>query len=538
MYQALVWYRADEFDKLKGSDLPLERSDISLPELWQSHARFAPDKLAVVCGERRETWSQLDAGMNRVANRLIRAGVGHGDKVAVVMANCVDMLYILYGIVKAGACVVPISMLLRAEQIAVLVKDSEAIALIAGDGPGALGEEFIGRLPSLRPDLKIGFGFDRPGWTAFSDWIADAPTTCPNVEHSPDDDFSIIYSSGTTGSPKGILHSHSARCHWSYSNALELRLRRDSVALVTTSLYSNGSWFMLLPPLFMGATIVILESFSPLALLRTIAAERVTHTFMVPTQFITTLAEPELDRTDLTSLQSVLSAGSPLWDSTKAEIRARFTTQLFELYGFSEGFATLIGPQDVFERAGSVGKPVLGFDLRILDDQGVEVAQGESGEIVGRGAGLMKEYFRKAAETEEVIWRDASGRGFVRSGDIGRLDADGFLYILDRKKDMILSGGFNVFPKDIEAVVAQHPDVMDVTVIGIPHPKWGETPLAFVIARPGVTPVLDELREWCNQRLGKAQQLRQIELRADFPRNALGKVLKRVLREPYWTRTQ
>jgi len=515
--------------------LPLDRPETSLPEIWESHARFNPAKTAVICGGRRISWQELDSGMNRVANRLILAGVRRGDKVAVVMSNSIDMLFVMYGVVKAGACVVPISMLLREEQVEVLLRDCGAIALFASPGPGAISIQRLQELASLRRDLIISLGFAGDGWCDLHDWLGDAAQSPPTVRHSPDDDFSIIYSSGTTGLPKGILHTHRARFHWAYSNALELGFRYDSVALVTTSLYSNGTWFMLLPPMLMGATIVILESFSTNSLLRVIAAERVTHTFMVPTQFIAVLADPDLDRTDLGSLRSVLSAGSPLRESTKAEVRERFTQQLHELYGFSEGFATIIGPTDVFRRPGSVGKPVLGFDLRILDENSRAAAPGEPGEIAGYGTGLMKEYFGKPQETESAIWRDERGRTFVRSGDIGRVDEDGFLYIIDRKKDMILSGGFNVFPNDIEAIVAQHADVMDVTVIGVPHPKWGETPLALIIAKPGSNPDLNQILEWSNGRLGKAQQLRGIELRDEFPRNALGKVLKRLLREPYWS---
>ncbi|GAC1505292.1 MAG: class I adenylate-forming enzyme family protein [Steroidobacteraceae bacterium] len=488
----------------------------------------------MVCGSRRETWAQLEAGFNRVANRLIAAGVGRGDNIAVVMSNSIDMLHIMYGIVKSGACVVPISMLLREEQIAVLIDDSASVALCASSGPGALRDDLLGRLSNIRADLRISCGFSRLGWTDYAAWLAGSAEGPPSIRYSADDNFSIIYSSGTTGDPKGILHTHRARVHWSYSNALELRFQHRSVALVTTSLYSNGSWFMLLPPLFLGATIVIMEHFSAQALLEIIAAERVTHTFMVPTQFIAALAHPELDSSDLRTLQVVLSAGSPLRESTKTEIRARISAGLFELYGFSEGFATVIGPDEVFERPGSVGKPVLGFDLRILDEHGKEAATDEPGEIAGYGAGLMKEYFRKPEATEESIWRDERGRSFVRSGDIGRLDKEGFLYVLDRKKDMILSGGFNVFPNDIEKVLARHACVMDVAVIGVPHPKWGETPLALIIPQPDAALDLAELRDWCNAHLGKAQQVRQFEIRAEFPRNALGKVLKRVLRQPYW----
>ena len=255
---------------------------------------------------------------------------------------------------------------------------------------------------------------------------------------------------------------------------------------------------------------------------------------MVPRQFITALEHPDFESFDLGSLQTMVSAGSPLRADTKDEILNRMGKGLYELYGFSEGFATIIRPEEVADRTGSVGTPVLGFELAILDDEGNRLPRGEAGEIAGYGKGLMKEYYKRPEATAGLIWKDQLGRTFLRSGDIGKLDEDGFLYILDRKKDMIVSGGFNVFPKDIEAVVGRHEDVSDVAVIGIPHGKWGEVPLALVVPKSGKAIESDALREWANQRLAKPQRLSGIELRNELPRNALGKVLKRELREPYW----
>ena len=189
------------------------------------------------------------------------------------------------------------------------------------------------------------------------------------------------------------------------------------------------------------------------------------------------------------------------------------------------------------DKLGSVGTPVLGFDVRIIDDNGAALPWGEVGEIVGHGPGLMTRYHNRPDLTADSIWRDERGRSFFRTGDIGRFDEDGFLTILDRKKDMIISGGFNVFPADIEEVVSQHPAVMDVTVIGIPHDKWGETPLALVIPHDGATASPGEIRDWANTKLSKTQAVADVEFRDDFPRNALGKVLKRFLREPYWEET-
>lgn len=508
---------------------------VLIPDILASHAAFHPRREAVVCGAVRRSWGEFGAGIDRVARALQARGVGRGDKVAVLMGNSVEMLEIIFGIVRAEACVVPLSGLLTGAQLATLLDDSESVLAFATADFRARLEPERSRLAGIRADGWIAVFGDAPGWTGFDVFLGGGDAnTDPLPVCTPADAFNIIYSSGTTGLPKGIVQTHRARTHWAFSNAIEMGFTDRSRALTTTSLYSNGTWLMMLPALFAGGTCVVMPAFDPAGFLEHVARERITHAFMVPSQYLAVLGSPALDRADTSSLQVLLCAGSPLRRETRREVVRRFGNRLYELYGFSEGFASMLKPHHDPSKSDTVGTPVLGFEVRVLDDSGRALPRGEVGEIAAYGAGMMREYHRRPEQTAELVWRDERGRSFIRSGDIGRLDEDGFLVLLDRKKDMVISGGFNVFPADIEQVIAGHPGVLDVTVIGIPHEKWGETPLALVIPRAGARASEADIAAWANERLARHQRVVRVEFRDDFPRNALGKVLKRLLRDPYW----
>ena len=510
----------------------LDDPQVYLPDLFATHARHYPGKNAVICGDQTRSWGTFVKNINRVANHLIKTGLQKGDTIAVMMGNGIEMLECLFGVVRAGGCVVPLSGLLTEDQLENLLSDCDAVAAFVSHDFQERAENLQPRLPMIA--TWIAQGFDVEGWGSVANIYETAPDTVPHVHHELHDNFNIIYSSGTTGLPKGIVQSHRARLHWAFSNAVEMGFSSDSRALTTTPLYSNGTWLMMLPTLFAGGTLYVMPTFNAGEFLTTVEREKITHTFMVPTQYLTVLERSELNKTDLSSLRTILSAGSPLRRDTKYEIINRISPCLYELYGFSEGFGSILKPHQHAEKFDTVGTPVLGFEVRILDDDGKEQPPGVPGEIAGYGAGIMVAYNKKNAQTAELIWRDERGRTFIRSGDIGVLDADGFLKIVDRKKDMIISGGFNVFPTDVEAIVGEHIDVMDVTVIGVPNEKWGESCLALVIPVTGAVVNKDEIMAWANARLAKMQRLAGLELRDNFPRNALGKVIKKDLRAPYW----
>ena len=498
--------------------------------LLSHHARYRANHPAVVCGEHRLTFREFEAQVVRVANALQGLGLGPGDKVATVLGNCVELLEIYCAAARAGMVVVPLSPLLRGPALKTLLDDSDTRALVAD---GAFAEALLAVRDSL-PGIAGGhylFTGTPPVWgTSYASVVAaasDAEPPDPGIHG--DTPFNIIYSSGTTGLPKGIVHTHAIRAAYCTLFASAWRMTPESVVLHAGSLVFNGSFLTLMPWLYLGCRFVLHRQFDPHAYLKAVADEKVTHVMLVPSQIVALLDLPDFNETKQPSLEMIGSVGAPLHLEHKQELARRFPNRLYELYGLTEGFVTILDRDDAPRKTGSVGVPPAFFEIRILDEEGRDVPKGEVGEIAGRGPIMMPGYYKRPDLTSLAIVD-----GWLRTGDMGRLDDDGFLYLVDRKKDLIISGGANVFPRDIEEVIVRHPAVKEAAVFGVPDPKWGEAAIAAVVLRDGAVVSNDDLRDWINQNVeAKFQRVREVISLAEFPRNAAGKTLKREIRDQF-----
>ena len=495
------------------------------------HAQSKPDAVAQIEGDRRLTWRALLERRSRLASSLVKQGVGRGEHVIIYAPNSLEYLLASAATRAANAVPIPMNHRLVAEEVSYILDHSDAVAAFVG-GPFVATADQV-RRDAHRVRLWITLDAER-AWATSLDELVDAGSAEPPAPDPAQGlGGSMIYTGGTTGKPKGALRAASdAQLTLAFMQALGM-IHERHVHLVAGPLYHSAPGSFALFAAVLGGTVVVMPKFDPEQALHLIATHRVTSTFMAPTLIkrIIDLPDSARARYDVSSMRSLVVAAAPCPMRVKEAALAYFGPSLFEFYGSTElGINTILRPEDVLRRPGSCGRVAPNVEIALLDDDGRPVPEGEPGELYVRRFGAMFDsYYRNAEAT-----RQTERQGWHSVGDVAWVDADGFYTLCDRKRDMIISGGVNIYPAEVEDALHRHPAVEDVAVFGVPDDDWGERVHAAVQLRANHTLTADELRDFARTHLADYKVPREVSFPADFPRDAAGKLIKRLLRDPYW----
>jgi acyl-CoA synthetase (AMP-forming)/AMP-acid ligase II len=501
------------------------------------NAKKFPNTIALKDRSRSFTYPETDRRVNQLAHSLISLGLGKGDKVAALLENSIEIVEIYLATAKAGLVIVPINFRLVGPEVEYIVNNSDAQALIVHD-------EFTPTVDAIKPNLRnVGLdnylvvGDRREGYREFQDFIRGAPQCEPAVEVKPEDPWILIYTSGTTGKPKGVVRSHESHIAFYLINAADFGFNEHDVCLNIMPLCHINSTFFTFTFTYIGGTAYIhpARSFIAEGILEIIEREKVTFISLIPTHYSLILnVSEESRRRDVSSIRKLLCSSAPVRKDMKLAIMEFFPgVELYEAYGSTEaGIVTILRPEDQMRKLGSIGFESLGTDLvKILDREGDEVGFGETGELYSRGPMLFDEYYKLPEKTTSSFRGD-----WFSAGDMARRDEDGFYEIIDRKDNLIITGGEHVYPSEVEKVIGSHPGVFDVAIVGLPHEKWGEAVTAFVVPQdPGALPTGEEIIAFCRDKIASYKRPKEVHFisREEMPRTGSGKILHRALRERY-----
>jgi acyl-CoA synthetase (AMP-forming)/AMP-acid ligase II len=511
----------------------LQRSRrLVLPEFLSHNATLYPDRTALAFEDKALTFAQLEERANRLANALARRGVRRGDNVALLMYNGLEVVESWFGCQKLGACPVPVNFRLAQPEVDYILDNANAVGIIADAELGERAATVASRLDSIRFHLGVG---ELPGGAeSYEDALASSPADVPDTIVDDDDLAFLMYTSGTTGRPKGAMLSHQNLWQHTLNWIHELQVTGDDAFLTGLPLFHIGGVNAVLPFLYLGGKAIMLSSggFDAGYAIDMLIRHEATMCYFVPTQWLEICQDPKLEGYDRTRLRTAAWGASQAPQSTLELLTETFpNSEIVNAFGQTEMSSVtcmLMGREDSVNKMGSVGKPVINVRARVVDDEVRDVPQGQVGEIVYRGPTVMQGYYRNDEATAEAF-----AGGWFHSGDLVYQDEDGYLFVVDRKKDMIISGGENIYPAEVEAVLVTHDAVAEVAVIGVPHPKWIETPLAVVVRAGDVQVSEEELVDLCRRELAGYKKPSGVVFADELPRNAAGKVLKRNLRDEH-----
>lgn len=495
--------------------------------LRRSAERF-PNKPAILWQGQSTSYAELDVSANKLANRLIGEGLAKGTKVGIISRNRTEYGVAFFGIARSGCVMVNISVLYAPDELAYVLDKADVELLVYEDIFAEKVEAVKGKLPKLKKLVSIGAGGDE----TFADFIAEGGEGYPDVEIDEDDPFCMTYTGGTTGRPKGVLCSHRNRNITAHTVMVEEAIdERDIVGIVTPLFHVAALNIMFQPAILAGATTTFLSKWTVEDFAAMARDTGMTALFAVPTQLSMVVSDPNFDAANYATWRKVSFAGAPMPDWVQSELMEKLPNlAITQIYGQSEmGVLTSLRSWNLPEKLGSVGRQCYNVDVGVIDQNGNKVAPGEIGEIASRGDNVMLEYYNEPEQTEK-FWQN----GWALTGDVGTIDEEGFITLIDRSKDMIISGGENVYPKEIEDVIYDRDEVAECAVFGIPDDKWGEVPAAFVMLKAGESLDEETLVEHCAERLARFKRPRHVEFVEDFPKTPIGKVQKNILKEPFW----
>lgn len=511
-----------------------------LHDILDYRAREHTDLEFAVQGDRKITYGDARTEINRLANALVQSGLRTGDRIILLSKNSIEYALLYYACSKAGVVPVPLNYRLAPAEWAYIIDDAGASIVVAA-------EEYVGAIDGIRGELRnvqryIAINAGSPeGWTDYLDWIDGQPATAPGRarESTDGDDVYQMYTSGTTGHPKGAVITHGAVTAQLQQVTMLLRMDPGERGLIVVPMYHAAGAVSTFVTNYWGGTLYIQADFNPAEVVRALDEERVATSTLVPAMIQALLVYvPDVAKREYRKLRQITYGASPIAEETLRRAMDVFKCDFAQAYGMTETTAVLtyLFPDDhrrAVHEPGlllSAGRPVVGTEVRVVDEDDTPLPNGTVGEIIARGPQLMRCYWNLADESTHAL-----RGGWMHTGDAGTMDDEGYIYIQDRVKDMIVSGGENVYPRVVEDALFQHPAVADVAVIGVPHEQWGETVKAIVVLKEGTTATEEELIEFCRGRLGGFERPRSVDFVPVLPRNPSGKVLKRELREPFWT---
>jgi acyl-CoA synthetase (AMP-forming)/AMP-acid ligase II len=514
---------------------------LNLGQNLKVNAKRYPDTVALKDSKRAFTYPEANKRVNRLAHSLLSLGLAKGDKVAVLLENCIEIVEVYLATAKAGLVIVPINFRLVGPEVEFIVDNSDARAMVVHDEFTPCVDGIRQNLADIRPENYIVVGEARDGYREYEAFIQGAPESEPDVKVEPHDPWILIYTSGTTGKPKGVVRSHESHIAFYLIDAVDFGFNEHDVCLNIMPLCHINSTFFTFTFTYIGGTAYIhpARSFRAEEILEIVEREKITFISLIPTHYSLLLnVSEEGRRRDASSIRKLLCSSAPVSKDMKLAIMDFFPgVELYEAYGSTEaGIVTILKPEYQMQKLGSIGFESLGTDfVKILDEAGEEVGVGEIGELYSRGPMLFDEYYKLPAKTA------ASFQGeWFSAGDMARRDEDGFFEIVDRKNNLIITGGEHVYPSEVEKLICTHPGVLDVAIVGLPHEIWGEAVTAFIVPRDlDEPPSEEEVIAFCRDKIAGYKRPKAVYVltQEEMPRTGSGKVLHRVLRERYWDAT-